>query len=282
MSQIGFNTTYVSDIFGSDVQGQDDAGDLDAQSASGALASYMTQNKITSLDPNQLYKLAFNPPANASSTVSNSAKWMLKNSGTYNKIEQHDVHGSDGISGANNFQWAAQGGLGLEENCGGEDSDDESDDESNLNAQSASGTLAAYMDQHKIGSLNPNQLYALAYHPPANTPSTVSDSAKWMLQHPKAFNKIETHDVPGADGIAGVNDFQWAAQGGLGTHHHHHCGGGSGGDKLGQIFALLEELEELETELELRQLQQSGQGGHCGRESGSGFGFGFGIGPLRA
>jgi len=83
------------------------------------------------------------------------------------------------------------------------------------NAQSASAALSNYMSQNGISSLDPNQLYQFAYSPLSGTPSTVSDAAKWMLSHPGTFNKIETHDVPGADGIAGANDFEWAAQGGL-------------------------------------------------------------------
>jgi hypothetical protein len=39
-----------------------------------------------------------------------------------------------------------------------------------------------------------------------------------MLGNPNTFNKIETHDVAGSDGIAGVNDLDWAAEGGLAQH----------------------------------------------------------------
>src|ERR1700710_1490121 len=85
------------------------------------------------------------------------------------------------------------------------------------NARSASAALSSYMGQNGMSSLDPNQLYQLAYSPLSGTPSTVSEAAKWMLSHPDTLNQIETHDVPGSDGIAGANDFQWAAQGGLHT-----------------------------------------------------------------
>jgi len=79
----------------------------------------------------------------------------------------------------------------------------------------AAGALAAFMHEHSIATLTPSKLYQLAFNPPAGTPSTVSQAAKFMLGNPDAFNQIETHDVAGSDGIAGVNDFDWAAQGGL-------------------------------------------------------------------
>ena len=96
------------------------------------------------------------------------------------------------------------GGIG-----GGEQND------SGMTAQSAAGALSAYMREHGIATLDPNQLYQMAYNPAAGTPSEVSDAAKAMLANPDAFNQIETNDVAGADGIAGVDDFDWAAQGGL-------------------------------------------------------------------
>lgn len=85
----------------------------------------------------------------------------------------------------------------------------------NAMAQNASGTLASYMNQNGIKSLDPNQLYQLANNPPAGTPPDVSAAASYMLQNPDVYKQIETHDVSGADGVSGVGNFQWAAQGGL-------------------------------------------------------------------
>ncbi|WCM24275.1 hypothetical protein NDK50_25960 [Paraburkholderia bryophila] len=223
-----FNQIETHDVPGSDgiagandfqwaAQGGLGTSPMNAQSAAGALSGYMSEQGVASLNPNQLYQLAYSPKSGTPSGVSDAAKWMLKHPGTYNQLETHDVAGSDGIAGANDFQWAAQGGL---EASGSDDDTDGSsatadDGDAPKNAQSASGALSAYMGQHGIPSLNPNQLYQLAYSPKSGTPSTVSDAAKWMLSHPGTFNKIEMHDVPGSDGIAGANDFEWAAQGGL-------------------------------------------------------------------
>ncbi len=207
---------------------------MDAQSAAGALSSYMSQNGIGSLDPNQLYQLANNPPAGTPADVSSAASFMLQNPDVYKQIETHDVPGADGIAGVNDFQWAAQGGLGdtssatnatnnsapptdadFEAALDAGDGDDETDATDTMSAQSASGALASYMQQHGIKSLNPNQLYQLSQNPPAGTPTDVSAAASYMLQNPDTYQQIETHDVAGADGKAGINDFQWAAQGGL-------------------------------------------------------------------
>ena len=257
--------------------GQNGGQQLNAQSASGALASYMGANNVQSLNPNQLYALAYNPPANATPTDSAAAKFMLQNPGVFNQIETHDVAGSDGIAGANDFQWAAQGGMGGAGGTGGTggtggapggssntgsapplssfgggsntgsapptqgfaggfngglsntiplghgpvvqtppNGGTQNSGGQQFNAQSASGALASYMSANNTPPMDPNQLYQLAYNPPANATPTDSAAAKWMLQNPSVYNQIETHDVAGSDGVAGANDFQWAAQGGMG------------------------------------------------------------------
>ncbi|SDI40391.1 hypothetical protein [Paraburkholderia phenazinium] len=183
--------------------------DMTAQSASGALAGYMQQNNIGSLDPNQLYQMAYNPAPGTPSDVSEAAQYMLQNPDTFNQIETHDVPGADGIAGANDFDWAAQGGLG------NVPATPVAVAASQTDAQSASGALAGYMHDNGINTLDPNQLYQIAYNPQANTPPGVSAAAAYMLQNSDTFNQIETHDVAGADGIAGANDFDWAAEGGL-------------------------------------------------------------------
>jgi hypothetical protein len=85
----------------------------------------------------------------------------------------------------------------------------------NTTGQDAAGTLASYMKQNGISSLDPNKLYQLANNPPSGTPPEVSSAASYMLQNPDVYQQIETHDVSGADGISGVGNFEWAAQGGL-------------------------------------------------------------------
>ncbi|RKE40035.1 hypothetical protein B0G76_6496 [Paraburkholderia sp. BL23I1N1] len=187
-----------------------------AQNASGTLASYMNQNGIKSLDPDQLYQLANNPPAGTPPDVSAAASYMLQNPDVYKQIETHDVSGADGISGVGNFQWAAQGGLDSEPSPSTTDTMNSTTTQgAMMDAQSASGALSSYMSQNGISSLDPDQLYQLANNPPAGTPPDVSAAASYMLQNPDVYKQIETHDVSGADGISGVGNFQWAAQGGL-------------------------------------------------------------------
>ena len=183
--------------------------DMTAQSASAALTGYMQQNSVWSLNPNPLYQMAYNPASGTPSDVSEAAQYMLQNPDTFNQIETHDVSGADGIAGWGDLNWAAQGGLGNVPVTPVAVAASEND------AQSAAGALAGYMHENGINTLDPNQLYQLAYNPHANTPPGVSAAAAYMLQDSDAFNQIETHDVAGADGIAGANDFDWAAEGGL-------------------------------------------------------------------
>ncbi len=222
------------DTGGVDSGAQTDSGTT-AQSASGALASYMHENGINSLNPNQLYQMAYNPKAGTPPEVSDAAKFMLQNPDTFNQIETHDVAGSDGIAGVNDFDWAAQGGLSSASNGDQAASLDDTTDFGSANdpigdtggggesdstgtpmdAQSASGAIAACMHEQGTWTVDPNKLYQMAYKPSPGTTAQDSAAAKFMLANPDTFNQIETHDVAGADGIAGVNDFDWAAQGGL-------------------------------------------------------------------
>ncbi|HVW50436.1 MAG TPA: hypothetical protein VHC91_08510 [Trinickia sp.] len=190
---------------------------MTTQSAAGALAAFMHEHDVNTLNPDQLYQLAYRPDAGTPPEVSKAAKFMLQNPDTFNKIETHDVPGSDGIAGVNDFDWAAQGGLSTSAGANAEAS---------ANAQptfaggetGAAGALAAFMNQHAIGTVTPSKLYQLAFNPPAGTPPTVSKAAKSLLANPDAYNRVETHDVRGSDGIAGVNDLDWAAEGGLEQH----------------------------------------------------------------
>ena len=86
-------------------------GQMNAESASGALSSYMHQNGIKNLDTNDLYKLSQNTSGDVPQGVQNAAKYMLQNPDVYKQIETHDVAGADGKCGIGNFDWAAQGGL---------------------------------------------------------------------------------------------------------------------------------------------------------------------------
>ncbi len=218
-----------------DAQGE--AAPMSAQSAAGALGSYMSQNGISTVDPNRLYQLAMNPPSGTPEDVSKAAKFMLANPDVFRQLETHDVAGADGISGVANFQWAAQGRLdsssaaqsgdtgstanaelgGKAESSGGADAagGDAQINDAPMSAQSAAGALGSYMSQNGISTVDPNRLYQLAMNPPSGTPEDVSKAAKFMLADPDVFRQLETHDAAGADGISGVANFQWAAQGGL-------------------------------------------------------------------
>jgi hypothetical protein len=86
-----------------------------------------------------------------------------------------------------------------------------------ITAQDAAATLSSYASQNGIKTITPDTLYSLSQNSSGNTPPAVQQAATFMLQNPNIYNQIETHDQPGADGIAAVGDLQWAANGGLGA-----------------------------------------------------------------
>ncbi|HWX12276.1 MAG TPA: hypothetical protein VNZ04_09810 [Trinickia sp.] len=86
-----------------------------------------------------------------------------------------------------------------------------------ITAQDAAATLSSYASQNGIKTITPDTLYSLSQNSSGNTPPAVQQAATFLLQNPNIYNQIETHDQPGADGIAAVGDLQWAANGGLGA-----------------------------------------------------------------
>jgi hypothetical protein len=105
-----------------------------------------------------------------------------------------------------------------------------------MTVQNAAGVLASYMGQNGIDAEDPNAMYQLATNANGSTPPTVQQAAQTMLANPSAYQQIETHDVAGTDGKSGVGNFQWAAQGGLGTAGNT-AGGAAGAGGAGGMSA---------------------------------------------
>jgi hypothetical protein len=220
--------TGAGAIGGAAGAGAADGSGMTTQSAAGALASYMSQNGVGSMDPNALYQLAQNPPAGTPQTVQDAAKFMLQNPDVFKAIETHDVSGADGVAGQGDMQWAAQGGAdnvasgaGGAGDVGGDSTaagdatggSDAASGGSPMTMQSAAGALAAYANQNGKTTVDPNALYQLAENPPSGTSKDVQDAAKFMLQNPDAYQAIETADVKGADGLSSIANLEKAAQG---------------------------------------------------------------------
>ena len=78
-------------------------------------------------------------------------------------------------------------------------------------ATQAADTLARYMQDNNIRVVNLDDLSKLARDPAA--PQAVVQATKFFIDNPEVYQKIETHDVPGVDGISGIWNFQAAAKG---------------------------------------------------------------------
>ncbi|KAF1004811.1 MAG: hypothetical protein GAK32_02737 [Pseudomonas fluorescens] len=87
-----------------------------------------------------------------------------------------------------------------------------------LDTAKSSKTIADYMRQKGKSAITKQELSQLANDTSGKVPKDVSDAAKYMERHPDVFTAIETHDVPGADNLSGVWNFDWAAAGGTQRH----------------------------------------------------------------
>jgi hypothetical protein len=184
----------------------------EAKSASGALGAYMHSNNIDAVDVNKLYDIANNSTGQVPEDVQKAAAFMVKNPAAYKAIETNDIAGADGISARANFDKAAQGLVEFNQPAAGKPA---AASKLNLAQQTknASGTLAAYMRADNIGSVDMNQLYAIANNSDRQTSDDVRNAAAFMLKNPDAYRTIETNDVGGVDGISGLSNFENMAMG---------------------------------------------------------------------
>ncbi|GGJ78111.1 hypothetical protein GCM10009304_00070 [Pseudomonas matsuisoli] len=84
-----------------------------------------------------------------------------------------------------------------------------------LNIAKSSKALADYLKQKGKSAVNTDEMKQLATNAKGDVPAEVSSAAAYLVRHEDVFTAIETHDVAGADGLSGVWNFEWAAQGGL-------------------------------------------------------------------
>jgi hypothetical protein len=198
--------------------GMGGTGEVDLQKDSGALAGYMRQHDMKSLDANTLEQLATDKSGKTPTNVSQAARDMLANPDAYKSIETNDVAGADGKSSVDNFENAAQGLVsGVGEGgikAGGEPgAHGTPGGKRGADLEKDSGALAGFMRQHGMKSLDANTLLQLSTDKSGKTPTNVSEAARDMLANPDAYKSIETNDVAGADGKSGVDNFEKAAQG---------------------------------------------------------------------
>lgn len=87
--------------------------------------------------------------------------------------------------------------------------------EQKLNAAKSSKVIVDYLKESGQSAINESQLEKLANNQQGDVPSDVAAAAAYMVRHEDVFTAIETHDVAGQDGLSGVWNFEWAANGGL-------------------------------------------------------------------
>jgi hypothetical protein len=198
--------------------GADKAGrESPAMQAAGAIAGFMHQNGLDTMDANKLFAMARNDKGEVSKAVQKAASMLLAAPKLFQAIDSHGRPGADGKAPLHNFDQSAQGrvpDIEINIGAGGSAGDGvQGDAGSATDMQSAAGTLGAHMRQAGIEVMDPNKLYELATDKDGNVPEDVQQAAKFMLSHPEAYKQIETRDVAGADGKSGAWNFDDAAKG---------------------------------------------------------------------
>jgi hypothetical protein len=70
----------------------------------------------------------------------------------------------------------------------------------------AAGAINAYASEKGITKMDFNDMYKLAMNPPEGTPQGVVAAAKFFVNNPQEFAKLEQKDVKGADGLTSVGE----------------------------------------------------------------------------
>ena len=172
--------------------------DMNGPKAAGIMAAYMRKNKIDTLNWTQASNLMNNTSGNVPPEVQQAAKYMCEHREEASRMATLDPDSPEGYITATAFNKAAQ----ADEPAGGSPS-----------AASESGVLAAHMREKGISSLTMDQLVKLSTDKEAS-PRT-RQAAKYMLDHPEEFNRIEARDGAAHDGSAGVDDFEHTSQYGM-------------------------------------------------------------------
>ena len=84
-----------------------------------------------------------------------------------------------------------------------------------LDSAKSSQILVDYLKGKGKSAININELKAVADNKSGDVPKDVQSAAAYMVRHEAIFTAVETHDVAGADGLSGVWNFEWAAEGGM-------------------------------------------------------------------
>ncbi len=165
-----------------------------AQEASGVLNKYMQSKNMDAVDVNGLYALAINKDGNVPEDAQKAALFMLENPSVYVKIETSDVPNIDGISGRWNFEEFSK--------VKGDSAAQTSD---------AAGILVGFMDG-KYSQLTMDQLKNLAGNKEGNIPPNVQQAAKFMLDNPEIYKKIETAEGYPSDGTVSFEELRKAPE----------------------------------------------------------------------
>jgi tellurite resistance-related uncharacterized protein len=186
--------------------------------ASGAVAGFMRQMGMDKMDPKGLYLISTDP--NAPPHVRDAAASLLAQPQAWKRIETLDDPNSDGKSGLQNLDMAAQGrvpGLDGRERSGsvppnsaysahGAEGSGE-----RMPPAEASGAVAGFMRQMGMDKMDPKGLYLISTDP--NAPPHVRDAAASLLAQPQAWKRIETLDDPRSDGLSSLQNLDRAATG---------------------------------------------------------------------
>ncbi|KVQ16409.1 hypothetical protein WJ98_23270 [Burkholderia ubonensis] len=174
------------------------AGDMNGPRAAGIMATYLRNNKMDTLNWTQTVNLMNNTSGNVPPEVQQAAKYMWEHREETSRTAALDPDSPEGYITATALNKAAQ----ADDSAGGSPS-----------AASESGTLAAHMREKGIASLNIDQLIKLSTDKEASP--RARQAAKYMLDHPDAFKRIEARDGAAPDGSASVDDFECTFQYGL-------------------------------------------------------------------
>lgn len=234
------------------------------ESASRQLESYFEGKGQSTFTLGDLKNLAENKSGNVPKDIQQAAAFLSNsdNAPVWSAIEQHDVpNQKDNLSSLSNLDWAAHGGLeGSSAQLQAEQNEQSSlqkelqklqTEQSNVGTnqgqtiQSSSQTLLSYLQGKGQGVISTNDLKDLADNKSGSVPKDVQQAAQYYENHPGVWSAVETHDVSTKDGLSGLGNLEFAANGGFNNSSVQQAANQQDKNQIGQQISQVE-----------RQLQQ--------------------------
>lgn len=150
----------------------------ESQDAAKTVGEYMIRSGQFTIDPNQIWKLAFNAGNNIPEDVQKAAQYILDNPDVLAIIEKRNGVDNALTSDINSFLQAGEGKINFDKNT-------PLSDKYPMDKDEAATTMEAYRKDKQLSEIDTNKLFELATNRYGGVPDDLQRAAIYTLKHTK-------------------------------------------------------------------------------------------------